>query len=115
MFVVHDSFQCGVIILSQFQGFKPLLLSFSSATFPRLSFVEAKSILDRQGECFSGKGLTKQQELALVEYCKSPVFVTHFPHSQRAFYMRRTPDGANVIFFKKIIDSRATKVVGFNE
>ncbi|VDN19972.1 unnamed protein product [Cylicostephanus goldi] len=61
--------------------------------FPRLPYADALKLLNDNNQKFTGRGLTKQNEAFLVDYHKSPVFVTHFPSEQKPFYMLRSPDG----------------------
>ncbi|CAJ0599244.1 unnamed protein product [Cylicocyclus nassatus] len=60
--------------------------------FPRLPYADAVKLLTDNNQ-ITGRGLTKQNEAFLVDYHKSPVFVTHFPSEQKPFYMLRSPDG----------------------
>uniref|UniRef100_A0A1I7WC15 AA_TRNA_LIGASE_II domain-containing protein n=1 Tax=Heterorhabditis bacteriophora TaxID=37862 RepID=A0A1I7WC15_HETBA len=64
-----------------------------SNIFPRLRYDEAVAILVKKKQNMTGNGLNKQNELFLVDYCKSPVFITNFPIHQKPFYMKHTADG----------------------
>ncbi|KAL6726594.1 hypothetical protein Aduo_008553 [Ancylostoma duodenale] len=61
--------------------------------FPRLTFADALKLLSDKNQKVSGSGLSKQNEAFLVEYHKSPVFITHFPSNQKPFYMLRSSNG----------------------
>jgi aspartyl/asparaginyl-tRNA synthetase len=57
---------------------------------PRITFIEAIKILGRPLE--DRKPLNKRDEMNLVNWFQGPLFITHFPSQQKAFYMRRTMD-----------------------
>ncbi|RCN51478.1 tRNA ligase class II [Ancylostoma caninum] len=61
--------------------------------FPRLTFADAFKLLSDKNQRVTGSGLSKQNEAFLVEYHKSPVFITHFPSNQKPFYMLRSSNG----------------------
>ncbi|KAI6231762.1 hypothetical protein M3Y95_00415800 [Aphelenchoides besseyi] len=61
-------------------------------TFPRISYAEAREIVQSVEEPISERqlGFNKRQELSLVEHFDDvPVFVQRFPSSIKPFYMRR--------------------------
>ncbi|KAK6045959.1 asparagine--tRNA ligase family protein [Cooperia oncophora] len=62
-------------------------------SFPRLRYVDALQLLIDKKQKVGGKGFNKQNELFLVSYHNSPVFITHFPSEQKPFYMQRSSDG----------------------
>lgn len=98
--VIED---CGDDIAFFNQRIDPELESRLHATidkpFAQLTYTEAIEILAQSGETFStppiwGCNLQSDHERFLAEqYCKSPVFVTHYPAAVKPFYMRRS-DGA---------------------
>ncbi|CAI4220819.1 unnamed protein product [Auanema sp. JU1783] len=61
--------------------------------YPRITYKEAVDLLIKNKKPVDGNGLSKKNELYLVEYFRSPVFITHFPTNQKPFYMKRSADG----------------------
>ena len=59
---------------------------------PRITFIEALKTIGYQNDNTS-RALNKNDEMKLVNEFQGPVFITHFPSAQKAFYMRRTDDG----------------------
>lgn len=67
--------------------------------FIRMTYSEAVKILSSASQKFEftprwGQPLQSEHENFLIEYCKSPVFVTHYPKSLKPFYMKTTGDVA---------------------
>nr|CDJ83571.1 Nematode cuticle collagen and Collagen triple helix repeat and Nucleic acid binding and Aminoacyl-tRNA synthetase domain containing protein [Haemonchus contortus] len=61
--------------------------------FPRVRYADALQLLIVKNQKVTGRGFNKQNEMFLVSYYNSPVFVTHFPSDQKPFYMQRSTDG----------------------
>lgn len=75
-----------------------LIHSFSNTkNFPRLRFDEASAILRKNGDLI-GPRLSRKNEFYLIDYCKSPLFVTNFPAVRAPFYMSRSECGKYVYF-----------------
>eukprot|EP00457_Paulinella_chromatophora_P005161 gb/GEZN01005175.1/.p1 GENE.gb/GEZN01005175.1/~~gb/GEZN01005175.1/.p1 ORF type:complete len:576 (-),score=96.48 gb/GEZN01005175.1/:114-1814(-) len=80
-------------------GLVASLQTLSSQPFAYLSYTEAIDILLRSKMKFEfpvewGNSLQSEHEQYLAtEYCKSPVFVTHYPRKVKAFYMRADQSG----------------------
>ena len=63
------------------------------ARWPRISYHQAQRILSRSEQDFkfdSRQGLQTEHELYLTRHFDGPVFVTHYPRSQKPFYMSTT-------------------------
>ncbi|KAL4001943.1 tRNA synthetases class II (D K and N) family protein [Acanthocheilonema viteae] len=58
-------------------------------SFPRIHYDEAVRVLQSKGEIISGGRFSKENELAMVQHCASPVFILRYPHIQKPFYMKR--------------------------
>ncbi len=73
-----------------------------SADFARLPYTEAIEILEKSGKSFEfphewGADLQTEHERYLAEeHLKKPVFITDYPKSLKAFYMRDNDDGRTV-------------------
>jgi asparaginyl-tRNA synthetase len=73
-----------------------------SASFARLTYTEAIALLEKSGKKFEfpvkwGIDLQTEHERYLAEeHCKKPVFITDYPESIKAFYMRSNDDGKTV-------------------
>uniref|UniRef100_A0A8R1HYF3 AA_TRNA_LIGASE_II domain-containing protein n=1 Tax=Caenorhabditis japonica TaxID=281687 RepID=A0A8R1HYF3_CAEJA len=65
---------------------------FPTSKFPRISYDDAVALLLQKGEKVTAKsGFSKKNELDLVKLHENqPLFVTHYPASQKPFYMART-------------------------
>jgi len=78
------------------------LESAASAEFARITYTEAISLLSKGGAAFEytpewGRDLQTEHERYLSERVfKKPVFVTDYPKSIKAFYMRSNDDGKTV-------------------
>ncbi|XP_023941771.1 probable asparagine--tRNA ligase, mitochondrial [Bicyclus anynana] len=64
---------------------------WTNKDFITLTYDEARNILDKKGLISTEEGINKEQELALVDYCKVPVFVTQWPKDLKSFYMKESP------------------------
>ena len=73
-----------------------------SSSFARLTYTEAVEILKKSSKAFDfpvkwGIDLQSEHERYLAEdYCKKPVFITDYPETIKAFYMRSNEDGKTV-------------------
>lgn len=60
--------------------------------FPRIAYSDAVDILKQRGIQFTwGDDFGADEEAVLSELFEKPVFVTHYPASVKAFYMKRDP------------------------
>ena len=64
-------------------------------TWAILSYNEALDILLKNRSAFKtaltpNEGFSKEQELFLVDHCKSPVFIVDWPAHQKPFYMKQS-------------------------
>ena len=75
-------------------GQDPGRLKAITPPFPRLHYREACRILKQHfGNSFQeGKGLGGEEETFLSSRFEKPVFVHHFPHRSKAFYMKTDPE-----------------------
>ncbi|NGX39901.1 MAG: Asparagine--tRNA ligase [Chlamydiae bacterium] len=70
--------------------------------FARLTYTEAIDVLKKSGKSFAfpvewGIDLQSEHERFLAEeHCKKPLFLTDYPESIKAFYMRANDDGKTV-------------------
>jgi len=79
-------------------GRDPKELSGLAAPFPRMTYAEAIDRLQRQGFRVEwGSDLATAEERALTLEAKAPIFVTRFPYSLKAFYMRRSPNDPRTV------------------
>lgn len=70
--------------------------------FPTLSYKEAIDILDKNKNRIKSHvnpkdGLSKEQELFLVEYIGGPIFVVNWPREMKPFYMRPCTTDLNMV------------------
>lgn len=73
-------------------------LEASMAPFKRITYSDALEWLNTQGHQLSfGDTLGAEHEAMLGRSSDVPVFVTHYPVSQRAFYMKVDPNNPNVV------------------
>jgi asparaginyl-tRNA synthetase len=70
--------------------------------FARMTYTDAVAVLEKSGKSFEypvswAAGLQTEHERYLAEeYVKGPVFVTDYPRTLKAFYMRRSDDSRTV-------------------
>lgn len=83
-----------------FESFKSMAKGIVTTQFPRITFDEAQKILVESGKDFefpvgdrSCHLQTEHERYLAEEHFKSPVFVTHYPIDQKAFYMKDCGDG----------------------
>lgn len=77
------------------------LNSIANSTFKRLSYTDAIEILKSSDKKFEfkvewGVDLQKEHENYLVEHFKTPVILTNYPKTIKAFYMKQNDDGKTV-------------------
>ncbi|MBX5466706.1 MAG: asparagine--tRNA ligase [Firmicutes bacterium] len=66
--------------------------------FPRLTYDEAIRLLEAQGFAIAwGEDLGAREEQALASLSDRPLFLTHFPTAQKAFYMQPDPERPEVV------------------
>jgi asparaginyl-tRNA synthetase len=84
------------------KGLIARLEAVAKADFAAVTYTEAIAILEKSGKKFAyeakwGADLQTEHERYLAEeYVKDPVFVTDYPKSLKAFYMRSNDDGRTV-------------------
>lgn len=64
--------------------------------FAVLTYAEAVRVLSDRGAAVADDGLSREQELQLVQHCDGPVFVVEWPAHMKPFYMRAL-DGGNCV------------------
>ncbi len=78
-------------------GVNPLNLQKITPPFPKITYKEAVSRLQKKGfDCAWGDDFGVLHEKALTEDEEKPLFITHFPREIKAFYMKLSPDGKTV-------------------
>lgn len=84
------------------KGLLERLKNAISNDFARLTYTQAIEILEKSGKNFTfpvswGSDLQSEHERYLAEeHCKKPVFLTDYPDTIKAFYMRSNEDGKTV-------------------
>lgn len=64
--------------------------------FPRINYKEAVKILNKLGsDIKSGSDFGNDDETILMNHFKTPVFITHYPSSVKAFYAMKDPRDNN--------------------
>lgn len=77
--------------------------SWLEKPFETITYAEAAEILEKQQSNFDSKlGLSKSDELYLVDHLQSPVFVIDWPRELKPFYMRTCKHDANLVRICKI-------------
>lgn len=70
--------------------------------FVTVTYAEAAEILENHTPNFDKKsGLSKSDELALVNHFQAPIFVVHWPRDMKPFYMRACKHNAELVSRKK--------------
>ncbi|XP_055607226.1 probable asparagine--tRNA ligase, mitochondrial [Uranotaenia lowii] len=85
--------------------------------FPKISFAEAINILEKNSSKLKSSvqpadGINKEQELYLVNYFQSPVFVVRWPKEIKSFYMRQCPDDSNLVDALDLLVPHVGELVG---
>ncbi len=74
------------------------------APFPRITYDEAVDFLNKNGFEFPwGEDFGAPHETAIAEAYEKPVFITHYPTSIKAFYMKPKPDRPEVVMCADLI------------
>ncbi|SFI54814.1 asparaginyl-tRNA synthetase [Paenibacillus sp. UNC496MF] len=74
------------------------------APFPRITYDEAIAYLQKQGhEIRWGEDFGAPHETAIAEMYDRPVFITHYPTSFKAFYMKPDPNRPEVVLCADMI------------
>lgn len=74
------------------------------APFPRITYTEAIEMLQKDGhEIQWGEDFGAPHETAIAEKFKKPVFITHYPASIKAFYMKPDPSNPDVVLCADLI------------
>ncbi|ADH99599.1 asparagine--tRNA ligase [Salisediminibacterium selenitireducens] len=75
-----------------------------SAPFPRISYDEAISFLQKEGyEIEWGEDFGAPHETAIAEAHEKPVFITNYPKDIKAFYMKPHPERDDVVLCADLI------------
>lgn len=72
--------------------------------FPVITYTEAAQILQKQYDFDVQLGLSKKDELTLVEHFQAPLFVIDWPRALKPFYMRACKHNAD---FVSVVYTRA--------
>lgn len=77
-------------------------LDWLQKSWPILNYNEALDIILKNQKQFKtsvtpNEGFSKEQELFLVDQCKSPVFVVDWPAAQKPFYMQQSRSDPTVV------------------
>ncbi|MFE4200922.1 asparagine--tRNA ligase [Aneurinibacillus aneurinilyticus] len=74
------------------------------APFPRITYTEAIEMLQKDGhEIQWGEDFGAPHETAIAEKFDKPVFITHYPTSIKAFYMKPDPANPDVVLCADLI------------
>ncbi|WCK56128.1 asparagine--tRNA ligase [Aneurinibacillus sp. Ricciae_BoGa-3] len=74
------------------------------APFPRITYDEAIQMLQKEGhEIQWGEDFGAPHETAIAEKFDRPVFITHYPTSIKAFYMKPDPNRPEVVLCADLI------------
>ncbi|BFH13428.1 asparagine--tRNA ligase [Paenibacillus dendritiformis] len=74
------------------------------APFPRITYDEAIQFLQEQGHDIPwGEDFGAPHETAIAEKYETPVFITHYPTSIKAFYMKPDPNRPEVVLCADMI------------
>lgn len=74
------------------------------APFPRITYDEAIEFLQSEGHEISwGEDFGAPHETAIAEKYEKPVFITHYPASFKAFYMKPDPNRPEVVLCADMI------------
>lgn len=75
-----------------------------TGAFPRITYDEAIEFLNKNGfDVPWGEDFGAPHETAIAEHYDKPVFITHYPTSIKAFYMKPHPDRPEVVLCADMI------------
>ncbi|WCF11229.1 asparagine--tRNA ligase [Paenibacillus thiaminolyticus] len=75
-----------------------------TGSFPRITYDEAIQFLQEQGHDIPwGEDFGAPHETAIAEKYETPVFITHYPTSIKAFYMKPDPNRPEVVLCADMI------------
>ncbi|HZG76047.1 MAG TPA: asparagine--tRNA ligase [Paenibacillus sp.] len=80
-------------------------LEKATAPFPRITYDDAVKFLNANGypEFVWGEDFGAPHETAIAESYEKPVFITHYPTSLKAFYMKPDPNRPDVVLCADLI------------
>lgn len=79
-------------------------LEVIQAPFPRITYDEAIEFLQSEGHDIPwGEDFGAPHETAIAEKYEKPVFITHYPASIKAFYMKPDPNRSDVVLCADMI------------
>ncbi len=79
-------------------------LACIQAPFPRISYDQAVDMLHEDGFSFVwGEDLGAPHETAIAQHFEAPVFITNYPTTIKAFYMKPAPDRPEVVLCADLI------------
>jgi len=83
----------------------PTKLEKAIAPFPRITYDDAVKFLNANGfpEFTWGEDFGAPHETAIAESYEKPVFITHYPTSLKAFYMKPDPNRPEVVLCADLI------------
>lgn len=88
-------------------------LNWIEKPFITITYDEAKEILSKKKLIISNEnGINKEQELALVEYFKVPVFIVGWPRELKSFYMKENQDDSTKVDALDLLMPVTGEVVG---
>ena len=99
------------------KGILESLNSVVNASFERMSYTEAISVLEKSGKKFEypvswGSDLQTEHERFLTEeYVKGPVFITNYPKEIKAFYMF-LDEGEKTVSAMDLLVPRLGEIIG---
>lgn len=74
------------------------------APFPRITYDDAVKLLQERGHAFTwGEDFGAPHETEIAQQFDKPVFITHYPASFKAFYMKPKPDRPEVVLCADLI------------
>ena len=71
--------------------------------FERLRYSEALSRLNKDGRVLSGDSdFNREEELRLTQLLGGPVFISHWPHSIKPFYMAHSQEYPDTVSTRSV-------------